>query len=168
MCRLIDPFNPPGAPRPGLEGVTEVLRLAKDLSIPELHDTDSVGRLPIITDDIFGNPKIAAPNQSLPITGSPPTEPRSPGVPPVAGASLMGLDYPTEFSGFVIGHGPCAGEKISLSDTGTFVASKTECNQSRRLACLAVNHSEGCSRQGDNDRVILYLNAKPEGHGHEF
>jgi hypothetical protein len=39
-----------------------ILRLAKDLSIPELHDTDSVGRLPIITDDIFGNPKIAAPN----------------------------------------------------------------------------------------------------------
>jgi hypothetical protein len=50
-CLLIDRFNPLGAPRPRLEGVTEVLRLAKDLSIPELHDTDSVGRLPIITDD---------------------------------------------------------------------------------------------------------------------
>jgi len=59
-CLLIDRFNPLGAPRPRLEWVTEVLRLAKDLSIPELHDTDSVGRLPIITDDIFGNPKIAA------------------------------------------------------------------------------------------------------------
>ena len=44
--------------------VTEVLRLAKDLSIPELHDTDSAGRLPIITDDIFGNPKIAEPNHA--------------------------------------------------------------------------------------------------------
>ena len=63
-CLLIDRFNPLGAPRPRLEGITEVLRLAKDLSIPELHDTDSVGRLPIITDDIFGNPKIAAPNHA--------------------------------------------------------------------------------------------------------
>ena len=63
-CLLIDRFNPLGAPRPRLEGVTEVLRLAKDLSIPELHDTDSVGWLPIITDDIFGNPKIAAPNHA--------------------------------------------------------------------------------------------------------
>src|SRR6185369_634269 len=63
-CLLIDRFNPLGTPRPRLEGVTEVLRLAKDLSIPKLHDTDSVGRLPIITDDIFSNPKIAAPNHA--------------------------------------------------------------------------------------------------------
>ena len=63
-CLLIDRFNPLGAPRPRLEGVTEILRLAKDLSIPELHDTDSAGWLPIITDDIFGNPKIAAPDHA--------------------------------------------------------------------------------------------------------
>ena len=56
---LIDRFNPLWAPRPRLERITEVLRLAKDLPIPELHDADSVGRLASITDDIFGNPKIA-------------------------------------------------------------------------------------------------------------
>src|ERR1700720_3521412 len=63
-CRLVDRFNPLSAPRPRLERVTEVLRLAKDLPIPELHDTDSVGRLPIIADDIFGNPNIAAPKHT--------------------------------------------------------------------------------------------------------
>ena len=63
-CLLIDRFNPLGARRPRLEGITEVLRLARDLSTPELHDTDSVGWLTIITDDIFGNPKIAAPNHA--------------------------------------------------------------------------------------------------------
>lgn len=69
---------------------------------------------------------------SLPITGSPQTEPEAPVAPPQprAGASLMisALLDPAEFSGLVIGHGPCAGEKISQSDTGAFVASKIECN----------------------------------------
>ena len=64
-CSLVDRFNPRGAPRPRLERVTEVLRLAKDLPIPELHDTDSVGRLPIIADDIFGNPKITVAKHTL-------------------------------------------------------------------------------------------------------
>jgi hypothetical protein len=41
---------------------------------------------------------------SLPIAGSPPSGTRSPGVPPVAGASLLRSrsQYPAKFSGFVI------------------------------------------------------------------
>ena len=54
-CRLIDPLDPLGAPRPRLERVTEVLRLAKD---------NGMGWLPSITDDMPGNPKIGVPNRA--------------------------------------------------------------------------------------------------------
>src|SRR5262249_54232456 len=76
--------------------------------------------------------------------------------------------YPAEFSSLVISHAPCAGEKTSLSDTGTCVSSKIECNQPRILAWLSVNHVEACPRQRDNDTAILYLNAEPDRLGHGF
>jgi hypothetical protein len=60
----VDRFNPLRSTWPGFEGFTEILCFAKHLSIPEFHDADSVERLPIITDDVFGNPKVAAPNHA--------------------------------------------------------------------------------------------------------
>ena len=62
--------------------------------------------------------------------------------------------YPAEFSGLVIGYALCAGEKVSLRDTGAFVASKIECDQPWILAWLSVDHMEGCSQQGDDYAVI--------------
>jgi hypothetical protein len=36
------------------------------------------------------------------------------------------------------------------------------------MAWLSVDHPEGCSRQRDNDAVILYLDAEPDGFSHPF
>jgi len=55
---LIDRFNPLGAPRPGLEGFTEILRLAKDLSIPEFHDADKASMSRYLVDRIAALPNV--------------------------------------------------------------------------------------------------------------
>jgi len=79
---------------------------------------------------------------------------------------INSLNDPAEFSRLVISYPPCAGEKISLRDTGTFVGLKRELDQARNPFCLAVNHMEGRTRQGDDNAVVLNLNVKPEGRGH--
>src|SRR5690349_9259920 len=76
------------------------------------------------------------------------------------------LDNPAEFFRLVTSCPPCAGEKISLRDTGTFVGLKRDLDQARSLVCLAVNHMEGRTRQRDNDGVILNLDSKPDGFSH--
>ena len=58
----LDQVRPRG---PGLERVAEVLRLAGDLSVAELHDADGVRRHPVIAEHEFGHPEIAVPDDPL-------------------------------------------------------------------------------------------------------
>src|ERR1700757_4369211 len=53
-------FDPLSPRRPRLERVAEVLRLADHLPALEFHDADRVERLPVIRQDEFADPKIAA------------------------------------------------------------------------------------------------------------
>ena len=80
--------------------------------------------------------------------------------------ALSALYNPAEFSSLVTSYPPCAGEKISLRDTGTFVGLKRDLDQARTLVGLAVNHMEGRTRQRDHNPVILNLNVESEGRGH--
>ena len=57
-------LGPIGARRPGFKRVTEILGLAGHLAIPEFHDADRVGRLTVVRQDEFGDPKIAAANDT--------------------------------------------------------------------------------------------------------
>src|SRR5580698_7643565 len=57
----LDPWR---APRAGLERVRKVLCFACDLVAAEFHDTHSAGRLAVIRQDIFGDPKITAADDS--------------------------------------------------------------------------------------------------------
>src|SRR5258707_6230166 len=52
----IHPLNPLRARRSGLERVAEVLGLASNLAILELHDAHRPGRLAVIGDDEFCDP----------------------------------------------------------------------------------------------------------------
>ena len=104
------------------------------------------------------------------LVGSPAKEPEASVFPPVTGASLMGrviwaLDNPAEFSGFVVSYAPCANEKVGYRNTGSFVASNGERYQFRMFVRLLVDDTECRPRHRDNDTVILYLNAEPDGLG---
>src|SRR3954469_24470544 len=47
------------------EWIGKVLCFPRNLVVPEFHDADGVGRLAVICQDEFGNPKITAANDSL-------------------------------------------------------------------------------------------------------
>ena len=53
----LDPLSPPGR---GIERTGEVLRLAGDLAIAELHDATRVDWPLIVADHVLGNPQVAA------------------------------------------------------------------------------------------------------------
>src|SRR5580658_1641505 len=53
------PLDPLGTRRSGLERISEVLGLASDLAIQELHDAHRIGRLAIVGEDEFRDPKVA-------------------------------------------------------------------------------------------------------------
>src|ERR1700733_6180692 len=61
---VFHPFNPPSAPRAGLERVGKVLCFPCHLVAAEFHDADGVGGLSVIRQNIFGDPKITAANDS--------------------------------------------------------------------------------------------------------
>src|ERR1700682_4231729 len=58
------PFDPLSAPRAGLERIRKVLCFPRNLVAAELHDAHGVGRLPVIRQNILGDPKITAANDS--------------------------------------------------------------------------------------------------------
>jgi hypothetical protein len=60
----VHPFDPLSAPCGSDEGIRKVLRFPRNLVTPELHDADGVGRLAVICQDEFGDPKITAANDS--------------------------------------------------------------------------------------------------------
>src|ERR1700722_19443492 len=57
-------FDPLRARCRSHEWICKVLRLPRNFVVPELHDAHGVGRLAVICDDQFGDPKIAAANDS--------------------------------------------------------------------------------------------------------
>src|ERR1700692_4997129 len=61
---LAQPFDPLSAPRAGLERIRKVLCFPCNLVAAELHDAHGVGRLPVIRQNILGDPKITATNDS--------------------------------------------------------------------------------------------------------
>jgi hypothetical protein len=61
----VDPFDPLSAKCGRREWVCEVLSFPRNLFAAELHDADGVSRLSVIRQDEFGNPKIAAADDSL-------------------------------------------------------------------------------------------------------
>src|ERR1700677_2687740 len=58
------PFDPLSPPRAGLERIPKVLRFPCNLVAAELHDAHGVGRLPVIRQNVLGDPKITAANDS--------------------------------------------------------------------------------------------------------
>src|SRR5438477_12092540 len=60
----IHPFDPLCAPGARLERVRKILRFPSNLVAAELHDADGVGRLTVICQDVFSDPKITAANDS--------------------------------------------------------------------------------------------------------
>src|ERR1700722_14251794 len=58
------PFDPLSAPRGGLERVRKILCFPCHLVAAELHDAHGVGRLPVIRQNVLGNPKITAAKDS--------------------------------------------------------------------------------------------------------
>ena len=58
------PFNPLGPPGWGLERTREVLRLADDFAIAELHNTNRVDRMPVVANHVIANPQLAATDHS--------------------------------------------------------------------------------------------------------
>jgi len=61
----VDPFDPLSAECGGHEWIRKVLCFVRNLIATELHDANGVGRLAVICKDEFGDPKIAAANDSL-------------------------------------------------------------------------------------------------------
>jgi hypothetical protein len=57
---VVHPFDPLSAKCGGHEWIREVLRFPRHLVALELHDAHGVGRLAVIGQDEFRNPKIAA------------------------------------------------------------------------------------------------------------
>jgi len=56
----VHPFDPLSAPCGSHEWIRKVLCFPRNLVVPELHDAHGVGRLAIICQDEFGDPKITA------------------------------------------------------------------------------------------------------------
>src|SRR5690348_3372776 len=61
---LVHPFDPLCAPGTRLERISKILCFPRNLVAAELHDAHGVGRLTIIGQDVFGDPKITAANDS--------------------------------------------------------------------------------------------------------
>jgi hypothetical protein len=61
---LVHVFDPLSAPCGGHEWICKVLRFPCNLIAPELHDAHGIGRLAVICQDEFGDPKISAANNS--------------------------------------------------------------------------------------------------------
>src|SRR5713226_9229798 len=60
----VHPFDPLSARCGSHEWIRKVLCFPRNLVFPELHDAYGVGRLAVICQDEFGDPKIAAANHS--------------------------------------------------------------------------------------------------------
>src|SRR6201987_867355 len=60
----VHPFDPLSAPCGSHECIRKVLCFPRNLVVPELHDPHGVGRLAVICEDEFGDPKITAANDS--------------------------------------------------------------------------------------------------------
>src|SRR6202162_3539945 len=60
----VHPFDPLSAPCGSHECIRKVLCFPRTLVVPELHDAHGVGRLAVICQDEFGDPKITAANDS--------------------------------------------------------------------------------------------------------
>src|ERR1700683_3661661 len=58
------PFDPLSAKCGSHEWIRKVLGFPRNLVVPELHDAHRVGRLVVIRQDEFGDPKITAANDS--------------------------------------------------------------------------------------------------------
>src|SRR6516165_752188 len=57
-------FDPLSAPCGSHERIRKILCFPRNLVVPELHDAHGVGRLAVICQDEFGDPKITAANDS--------------------------------------------------------------------------------------------------------
>src|SRR5437016_12860616 len=60
----VHPFDPLCAPGARLERIRKVLCFPCNLLAAELHDAHGVGRLTVICQDVFGDPKITAATDS--------------------------------------------------------------------------------------------------------
>src|ERR1700674_3809183 len=60
----VHPFDPLSAPCGGHEWIRKVLRFPRNFVVLELHDAHGVGRLAVICQDEFRDPKITAANDS--------------------------------------------------------------------------------------------------------
>ena len=60
----VHPFDPLSAPGARFERIRKVLRFPCNLPAAELHDAHGVGRLTVICQDVFGDPKITAATDS--------------------------------------------------------------------------------------------------------
>src|SRR6266481_9617606 len=60
----VHPFDPLSAPCGCHEWIRKVLCFPRNLVAPELHDAHGVGRLAVIRQDEFGDPKVTAANDS--------------------------------------------------------------------------------------------------------
>src|SRR5208283_1341434 len=60
----VHPFDPLSAPYWSHEWIRKVLCFPRNLVVPELHDAHGIGRLAVICQDEFGDPKITAANDS--------------------------------------------------------------------------------------------------------
>jgi len=58
----VHPFDPSRAKCGSHEWIRKVLCFPRNLGAPELHDADGVGRLAVICQDEFGDPKLTAAN----------------------------------------------------------------------------------------------------------
>src|SRR6201998_2735764 len=61
---LVHPFDPWSARCGSHEGIGKVLGFPRNLVAPELHNAHGVGRLAVICQDEFGDPKLTAANDS--------------------------------------------------------------------------------------------------------
>jgi len=60
----VHPFDPLGAPRTRLERIRKVLCFPGNLVAAELHDAHGIGRLTVVCQDVFSDPKITAATDS--------------------------------------------------------------------------------------------------------
>src|SRR5580658_8565177 len=60
----VHPFDPLSARCGSHKRICKVLRFPRNLVVLELHDAHSVGRLAVVCQDEFGDPKITAANDS--------------------------------------------------------------------------------------------------------
>ena len=60
----VHPFGPLSARCRSHEWIRKVLCFPRNFVVPELHDTHGVGRLAVIGQDEFGDPKITTANDS--------------------------------------------------------------------------------------------------------